>query len=303
MLPYSTVAEAEAALGRGLTGAETVWFRYSSGMSDFVLYCHNVLFLFLFTVVPLSLALVEVRWPSLIRRYKLQPKVQLTPSAVFRCFTDVMRILLFTIAPLQLASYPIIKLIGIRTGLALPSAWEILSQLVVYVLIEDFSHYWIHRFLHVKWMYENIHRVHHEYTAPIGFVASYAHPVDAMFLGLPSFLGPVLVPCHTVTFWLWNILRRFEGNDVHTGYDFPMSFTKLIPFYGGAEFHDYHHYVGGQSRSNFAPMFTYCDYIYGTDKGYKYQKKHLSKMREQWRSGNGPNGEINHVYYESNKLE
>lgn len=49
-------------------------------------------------------------------------------------------------------------------------------------------------------------------------------------------------------------------------YDFPWSFTKYIPFYGGAEYHDYHHYVGGQSQSNFASVFTYCDYIYGTDK-------------------------------------
>lgn len=49
-------------------------------------------------------------------------------------------------------------------------------------------------------------------------------------------------------------------------YDFPWTPTKYIPFYGGAEYHDYHHYVGGQSQSNFASVFTYCDYIYGTDK-------------------------------------
>ncbi|KAL6280156.1 hypothetical protein ACE6H2_017037 [Prunus campanulata] len=34
---------------------------------------------------------------------------------------------------------------------------------------------------------------------------------------------------------------------------------------GGAEYHDYQHYVGGQSHSNFASVFTCCDYIYGTD--------------------------------------
>ena len=49
-------------------------------------------------------------------------------------------------------------------------------------------------------------------------------------------------------------------------YHFPFSPSKLIPFYGGAEYHDYHHYAGGRSQSNFAPLFTYCDYIYRTDK-------------------------------------
>lgn len=49
-------------------------------------------------------------------------------------------------------------------------------------------------------------------------------------------------------------------------YDFPWSCTKFIPFYGGAAFHDYHHYVGEKSQSNFASVFTYCDYIYRTHK-------------------------------------
>ncbi|CAH1448115.1 unnamed protein product [Lactuca virosa] len=62
--------------------------------------------------------------------------------------------------------------------------------------------------------------------------------------------------------------------------------SKFIPFYGGADYHDYHHYVGGQSQSNFASVFTYYDYIYGTDKGYRYQKKVL----EQLRDGKGNDG-------------
>ncbi|KAI3505009.1 hypothetical protein L1887_26856 [Cichorium endivia] len=49
-------------------------------------------------------------------------------------------------------------------------------------------------------------------------------------------------------------------------YDLPWTFTKYIPFCGGADYHDYHHYVRGQSQSNFASVFTYCDYIYGKDK-------------------------------------
>ncbi|KAF9614182.1 hypothetical protein IFM89_015690, partial [Coptis chinensis] len=63
-------------------------------------------------------------------------------------------------------------------------------------------------------------------------------------------------------------------------YNFPWSLTKYIPFYEGAEYHDYHHYVGGQNQSNFASVFTYCNYIYGTDvrQGNCYQKEHLGKV-------------------------
>lgn len=49
-------------------------------------------------------------------------------------------------------------------------------------------------------------------------------------------------------------------------YEFPWSPWKLIPFYGGAAYHDYHHFVGGKCHTNFASVFTYCDFIYGTNK-------------------------------------
>ncbi|OAY69568.1 Methylsterol monooxygenase 1-1 [Ananas comosus] len=295
MLPYATAAEAAAALGRNLTAAESLWFRYSARVPDPLLYYHNVLFLLvIFTLAPLPLALLELRLPSAIDAYKLQPKTRLSAASFAKCYWDVMRVFILVVGPLQLVSYPTIKLVGIRTGLPLPTAGEMVAQLVVYFLIEDYGNYWIHRLLHGKWGYEKIHRVHHEFTAPIGFAAPYAHWAEVLILGIPSFVGPAIAPCHMVTFWLWIILRQAEAIDTHSGYDFPLSPTKYIPFYGGAEYHDYHHYVGGQSQSNFASVFTYCDYIYGTDKGYSYHKEHLAKMREQWRTS-GQNGELNGV--------
>ncbi|KAL6348897.1 hypothetical protein AAG906_033553 [Vitis piasezkii] len=279
MLPYKTLQEAEAFLGRNLTFPETVWLNYSANKSDYFLYCHNILFLFLiFSVVPLPLVFMELSRSSGLDKFKIQPKVRLSSADIFRCYKDVMSMFFFVVGPLQLVSYPSIKMIGIRTSLPLPSGWEILMQLAVYFMVEDFTNYWIHRFLHCKWGYEKIHRVHHEYTAPIGFAAPYAHWAEILILGIPSFLGPAMAPGHIITFWLWIALRQIEAIDTHSGYDFPWSPTKYIPFYGGADHHDYHHYVGGQSQSNFASVFTYCDYIYGTDKGYRYQKKLLAKV-------------------------
>ncbi|XP_022152787.1 methylsterol monooxygenase 1-1-like [Momordica charantia] len=288
MLPFQSLHEAQSALGRNLTFAETLWFNYSADKSDYFLYCHNILFLFLiFSFIPLPLVFLEILHAAGIYKYKIQPKVRLPFSEMFRCYRDVMRMFFLIVGPLQLISFPCIKMIGIRTGLPLPSGWEILSQLLVYFMIEDYTNYWVHRFLHCKWGYEKIHRVHHEYTAPIGFAAPYAHWAEVLVLGIPSFLGPAMVPGHMITFWLWIALRQIEAIETHSGYDFPWSLTKFIPFYGGAEYHDYHHYVGGQSQSNFASVFTYCDYIYGTDKGYRYQKKILKTLKEEGKSSEG----------------
>ncbi|XP_073101894.1 very-long-chain aldehyde decarbonylase GL1-10-like isoform X1 [Elaeis guineensis] len=284
MLPFQSMGEAEAALGRNLSAAEVMWFQYSAGMHDFWLYAHNIAFLILiYSLAPLPVALVELFRPKTIHKYKLQPKVHHPASTVLQCYKNVVHTFIFAVGPLQLFSYPIIEWVGIRTGLPLPTGWEVAAQLVVYFVVEDYFNYWIHRWLHGEWGYENIHRVHHEFTAPIGFAAPYAHWAEVLILGFPAFLGPAIVPGHIVTFWLWMVLRHVEAIETHCGYDFSQTPTKYIPFYGGAEYHDYHHYVGGKSHSNFASVFTYCDYIYGTDKGYRYQKEHLAKLREKWK--------------------
>ncbi|XP_074317768.1 methylsterol monooxygenase 1-1-like [Silene latifolia] len=291
MLPYKTIIDAETTLNRSLTYSETLWFNYSVNKSDYFLYCHNILFLFLiFSLIPLPLIFAELfRWFN-VDRYKIQPKVKLSFSEIMSCYKTVMKMFFLIVGPLQLVSYPSVKLIGIRTGLPLPSGWEIVTQLIVYFIVEDYTNYWIHRMLHGKWGYEKIHKVHHEYTAPIGFAAPYAHWAEVLILGIPSFLGPAIAPGHMITFWLWIALRQIEAIETHSGYDFPWTPTKYIPFYGGAEHHDYHHYVGGQSQSNFASVFTYCDYIYGTDKGFRYQKKLLAKLKEESSSNGQQNG-------------
>eukprot|EP00252_Welwitschia_mirabilis_P000022 TRINITY_DN10016_c0_g1_i1.p1 TRINITY_DN10016_c0_g1~~TRINITY_DN10016_c0_g1_i1.p1 ORF type:complete len:301 (+),score=40.81 TRINITY_DN10016_c0_g1_i1:315-1217(+) len=282
MLPFESIAEAESALGRPLSFLETWWFNYSAKMPDYVLYLHNTLFLFIiFSMVPLPLVFVDLKKLMPLKQYKIQPKTYLEKSEIFYCYKTVMLVFFKVVVPLQLTSFPMIQLVGIRTSLPLPSIWEIIAQLAVYFMIEDYGNYWIHRWLHGKWGYDKIHRVHHEYTAPIGFAAPYAHWAEVLILGIPSFMGPAIAPGHMITFWLWIALRQIEAIDTHSGYDFPWSPTKLIPFYGGAEYHDYHHFIGGQSTSNFASVFTYCDYIYGTDKGYRYQKELLMKVRQE----------------------
>ncbi|AEE84653.1 unnamed protein product [Arabidopsis thaliana] len=289
MIPYATIEEASIALSRNLTWLETLWFDYSATKSDYYLYCHNILFLFLiFSLVPLPLVFIESSQSTsdLFNRYKIQPKVKNSFSSMFKCYKDVMKMFILVVGPLQLVSYPSIQMIEIRSGLPLPSCMEIVAQLVVYFLVEDYTNYWVHRFFHCKWGYEKFHHIHHEYTAPIGYAAPYAHWAEVLLLGIPTFLGPAIAPGHMITFWLWIALRQIEAIETHSGYDFPWSLTKYIPFYGGAEYHDYHHYVGGQSQSNFASVFTYCDYIYGTDKGYRFQKKLLQQMKEKSKKSN-----------------
>jgi hypothetical protein len=78
-------------------------------------------------------------------------------------------------------------------------------------------------------------------TAPFGFAAEYAHPIETMVLGVGTVIGPLVLTRHYFTVLVWLIVRLFQTVEAHCGYDFPWSPRHFIPFWGGAEFHDYHH--------------------------------------------------------------
>jgi len=112
MIPYATIEEASIALSRNLTWLETLWFDYSATKSDYYLYCHNILFLFLiFSLVPLPLVFIESSQSTsdLFNRYKIQPKVKNSFSSMFKCYKDVMKMFILVVGPLQLVSYPSIQ--------------------------------------------------------------------------------------------------------------------------------------------------------------------------------------------------
>ncbi|CAL4993425.1 unnamed protein product [Urochloa decumbens] len=282
MITYATVEEAESALGRAMTWVEAAWFRHSGSTPDYCLYFESLVILIAaYSLTALPLALFELCMPAkLILPYKLQPKVWFSPAAFVQCYKGAVRVLvLLTVGPLLYLPYPIVKMAGIRTGLPLPSAEEVALQLLVYMLMEDYLGYWLHRLLHCEWAYDNIHYVHHEYPAPMGFAAGHSHWAELLILGFPAFFVTIIVPCHMATLWLWYAIRAAMAVDTHSGFDFPFSPTKLIPFYGGVERHDYHHSGGRVMQSNFAPLFVICDYIYGTD-DYRHHKASLVKLKD-----------------------
>ncbi|CAM6050775.1 unnamed protein product, partial [Sphagnum compactum] len=206
-----------------------------------------------------------------LQKYKIQRKVN-TPAAQEKC---VLRLLLYHTCvnlPLMIVSYPVFKYMGFTSQLPLPS-WKVISfQILSYFILEDFIFYWGHRFLHTKWLYKHVHSVHHEYATPFGLTSEYAHPLEILFLGFATIFGPAITGPHLFTLWIWMSVRVLETVEAHCGYDFPWSLSRLLPIYGGADFHDYHHRLLYTKSGNYSSTFTYMDWIFGTDKGYRKLK-------------------------------
>ncbi|KAL0774538.1 methylsterol monooxygenase 2-1 [Brassica napus] len=250
---------------------ESGWQYLVSNFSDFQLACIGS-FIVHETVFFLSgLPYILLERTGLLSNYKIQTKHN-TPEAQGKCIAWLLFYHSCVNFPLMMFSYRVFKFMGMQSSFPLPS-WKVVSaQILFFFIIEDFVFYWGHRILHTKWLYKNVHSVHHEYATPFGLTSEYAHPAEILFLGFATFIGPALTGPHLITLWLWLVLRVIETVEAHCGYHFPWSPSNFLPLYGGADFHDYHHRLLYTKSGNYSSTFVYMDWIFGTDKGYRKLK-------------------------------
>lgn len=159
-----------------------------------------------------------------------------------------------------------------------PSSFELIWSITFFMIIEDTVFYWLHRLLHTRFFYKNIHKKHHEYKITISIAAEYANPIEFIFGNLlPTSVGPLMLGsrCHVMTWYLWMIVRILETTDGHCGYEFSWSPFRLLPLSGSANYHNFHH---AHNIGNFSSFFTYWDTICSTNKHYW---RYLAKQEKE----------------------
>merc|ERR1711916_158470 len=130
-----------------------------------------------------------------------------------------------------------------------------MGDLAVFAVLEEALFYYSHRALHHPSLY-HLHRQHHEFKAPVGLVAVYAHPIEVAVSNImPLLLGPLLMGSHLLTAALWYHVAVFVTATHHSGYVFPWNVGLLSPRH-----HDDHHKF---VRRNFGVTGT-LDWLHGT---------------------------------------
>ena len=69
---------------------------------------------------------------------------------------------------------------GIRVRDELPSFAELATHIVGCTVLDEVFFYYAHRLLHTPFLYEHVHKVHHEYKTPFVAMTLFHHPVESL---------------------------------------------------------------------------------------------------------------------------
>jgi len=160
--------------------------------------------------------------------------------------------------------YLVFPLLKIDFSLNFPSFSVLLFQIFVSTCLEDFFFYFSHRLLHLPFFYKRIHKIHHEFNNPFHLSSVYTHWVEFIIGNMVPLIGGAMAlgrHMHITTFIVFVEFRLAESNEAHSGFSFPWSPFKILPFSIDSSFHNYHHV---KNIGNYATFFFFWDWYFGT---------------------------------------
>lgn len=142
--------------------------------------------------------------------------------------------------------------------------WVPVGQFLFYFLCFDLYFYGLHRLLHTDWLYEKVHKYHHESTKPSPLTAFAFHPIEGIASHYFVTGMMVVFDLHIaaiVAIYGYGILNSLL---IHSGHEvFPRWWYRrrssswlLTP-----TFHDVHH---SRFQCNYGGFMTIWDRVFGT---------------------------------------
>jgi Delta7-sterol 5-desaturase len=132
------------------------------------------------------------------------------------------------------------------------------------LLMHDTYFYWIHRLMHLPWLFKMVHLVHHKSTNPSPWAAYAFHPLEAIAESLIFVIFLFTIPIHNIhlmTFFVFSLVYNVYG---HLGFElYPKSFNKhwFGKWMNTSVGHNQHHQY---FKGNYGLYFTIWDRLMGT---------------------------------------
>lgn len=130
----------------------------------------------------------------------------------------------------------------------------------IYLFLQDFIFYLMHRAAHTPFLYKKIHYVHHKYRYPISWSARLSHWIDSNMENIAFTLPAVIIPINAYIWKACLILTMLWANFLHD------NTNKIkLEFINDNTDHCLHHYYG-EKNCNYSFYFNHWDKFFGTYK-------------------------------------
>jgi len=197
--------------------------------------------LFVYWLHGLLLLILDItQWPPLYK-YKLQPKVKFQTDRLVPLITRVLGVQLLVFVPISV----VVALASTnRSGQflivskELPSMRRLAIDIFCFNLVDEILFYAAHRIAHHKSLYKHVHKVHHEFTAPIALATDYCHPLEHLLVNVLPNIGYILFGADAFSYLIWWLISYLGSQTNHSGYRFPPA---NLTSESQPDFHDKHH--------------------------------------------------------------
>ena len=132
-----------------------------------------------------------------------------------------------------------------------------LGMTVVLFGMMDYIDYWVHRTLHIRFLYRHMHFIHHRFIATSPYVATAMHPIELLALQAATFAPLFFVPFHAASvagvllyILVFNIID-------HSG----VKLVSALPWQPPSVYHDDHHV---HFHVNYGQHLMIWDRLHGT---------------------------------------
>jgi len=190
-----------------------------------------ILQLVAFWIYGIFLLLINLNQPQFVKKLQSEKKFTFEKTNYAPSFITCVKLVLFNqffvILPGLLAIDFVSQsgwLPGIRVDSQLPSLRELVWHTFLSIIGVEIGFYYSHRLLHIPIFYRSIHKIHHEFIAPYGIAAIYAHPIEAFVGNTLGVMGPAFViGLHAFSWYIGSVIGWVVTMNGHSGFYVPLA--------------------------------------------------------------------------------